>query len=38
MEVADALGKIREVAQGSHDRMLLYLIDMAICQACEFLF
>jgi len=34
-EVADALGKIREVAQGSRDRMLLYFIDMAIFQACD---
>jgi hypothetical protein len=35
VEVGDALGKIREVAQGSRDRMLLYFIDMAIFQACE---
>ena len=35
VEVADALGKIREVAQRSRDRALLYFIDMAIFQACE---
>jgi hypothetical protein len=34
-EVADALVKIRELAQGYRDKMLLYCIDMAICQACE---
>ena len=35
VEVGDALGKIREAAQGSRDRMLLYFIDMAIFQVCE---
>jgi len=35
VEVGDALGKAREVAQGSLDRMLLYFIDMAIFQVCE---
>ena len=34
VEVSDALGKIREVAQGSCDKLLLYVIDMAILQAC----
>jgi len=35
VEVGDALGKVREVAEGSRDRMLLYFIDMAIFQVCE---
>ena len=35
VEVANSLGKIREVAQGSRDRTLLYFIDMAIFQACK---
>ena len=35
VEVGDALGKIREIAQESRDKMLLYFIDMAIFQACE---
>jgi hypothetical protein len=34
-KVAEELGKIREVARGTGDRLLLYLIDMAILQACE---
>jgi len=35
LEVGDALGKVREVAQGSRDGTLLYFIDMAIFQVCE---
>lgn len=35
IKTGDALGKIREVAQGSRDKMLLYFIDMAIFQVCE---
>jgi hypothetical protein len=33
--IAEKLGKAREVAQETGDPQLLYLIDMAICQACE---
>jgi hypothetical protein len=35
VEVGGALGKIREIAQGSCDRILLYFIDMSIFQVCE---
>jgi len=35
VKVGDALGKVREIAQEGHDKLILYFIDMAIFQVCE---